>query len=398
MKKFIALGLSVLLITSMSVSGFAATTWTPAGTPIEGESTVKNPVIEYIVPTDVNFSIDPFMVMPNAKKSQIYSQEYTVDNLGNSAIKVELDAKVTTGDTYIKSKEAINEDDPDNTDKEAYIELVPSPEVNVKDQVKSANLTTPGSYVLVDSAFEDFNDNAFVAPLKGTSNTIIFGLGASSVKEYDDSGTPKFQFDYLGNTTGVTATEKTTSIASFRLMGKVNPNANWVANDIKVTVTFKVTGLTTVMLDGLRDSNNAIKAASNPGGLCSISDMSTPAPANVPASVASVNAGGASQTHTSVGGVEVYTITGTATGNFVINFNYGSGTGEANGISSILYGTSSTTCTTALGATMYNSLARTFTLPATAINGLTTSGNFYKVNFAGKNGNPNTSIIIQLKK
>lgn len=225
------------------------------GSEITGDSGVENPTYKIVVPTQLDFAVDPFQ---QKGQSQIYSKDFYMVNKSN--VPVQLDCAVTlTAGTGVVLKNTAAEVTENNSDKLIYMEAeIPGA---VTESTGSAGaFTTP---LVTDGT--DYWDAAN-APSSGTNaanemvdttdaagtyttskkiglgtaeKTLSFALKEADYQEYftaENKSTSAKQFKQVAaSQAGSTA---------FRFSGKVNTKATWAASAVTAKVKYTFNGLT----------------------------------------------------------------------------------------------------------------------------------------------------------
>lgn len=225
------------------------------GVTVEGDSGVENPTYKIVVPTTLNFAVDPF---EQKGQSQIYSKDFYMVNKSN--VPVQLDCAVTleaaTGVTIKDKAEDVTET---NNDKLLYMEAeIPSDvtETNADPAAYNPALVTDGTDAYetgkapasATTAVEDMVDTTDAKGtyssskkigLGTTEKKLSFALEKATYKDYftaDDKSTTAKQYQ------AVAASEA--GSAAFRFSGKVNTKATWSASAVTAKVKYTFNGLT----------------------------------------------------------------------------------------------------------------------------------------------------------
>lgn len=283
---------SMMTISMLGTQVFAAggELTDPDGTTgtIEGESGLKEPIYNVVVPTDLVFSVDAF---EQGERSQIYSVDFPIVNRSNLNVKVSVSLKVvdntTAQDITFLADPADVTKDGTNKDKEVYIAAaVPATvtstlgtDVNqmvgtdtlykvTSDQdatgiiikaagdaaaitlaqtinatmyaagenpVATAVLTKP---VMAEGTFAYTGTKNFVeVPLSDENTTIYFALAkaAYGTEYYSDADTKAKAYSAMA------ASDE--GVTSYRFYGIVNDSAKWAEKDLKATAKYDFIGL-----------------------------------------------------------------------------------------------------------------------------------------------------------
>lgn len=230
------------------------------GVEVEGDSTVENPAYKIVVPTQLDFAVDPF---EQRGQSQIYSKDFYMVNKSN--VPVQLDCTVTLeAATGVTIKD--NADDVKETDdsKLIYMEAEIPGAVDGTDATAAAAYETPivkssttGKYYTSAAVPDDVSDAAAATEMidttdaKGTYTTnkkIALGTTAKSLSfalekaEYVEYYTAKDLSTTAKQFKAVAANNA--GNAAFRFSGKVNTKATWADAAIKAKVKYTFNGLT----------------------------------------------------------------------------------------------------------------------------------------------------------
>lgn len=244
--------------TALAANGELGETELTTGSTITGDSGVENPTYKIVVPTQLDFAVDPF---EQKGQSQIYSKDFYMVNKSN--VPVQLDCAVTlTAGTDVTIKDNADDVTETNNDKLIYMEAEIPGAVTGTDAEDAAAyevaLKKSGTtYYKSDMVPDDVTDAADAEEMidttdaKGTytnnkkvalgtaEKTLSFALEKADYVEYytakDLSSTAK-QFKQ------VAASDK--GNAAFRFSGKVNTKATWAESAVTATVKYTFNGLT----------------------------------------------------------------------------------------------------------------------------------------------------------
>lgn len=225
------------------------------GSTITGDSGVENPTYKIVVPTSLDFAVDPFQ---QKGQSQIYSKDFYMVNKSN--VPVQLDCGVTlTAGTGVILKNSAEEVTETNSDKLIYMEAE-IPGAVTESTGSAAAFTTPlktdgtkfwEASVAPTTASADADNMVDTTDAIGTyttskkiglgaaEKTLSFALKEADYQEYytaEDMSTSAKQFKQVAaSQAGSTA---------FRFSGKVNTKATWAASAVTATVKYTFNGLT----------------------------------------------------------------------------------------------------------------------------------------------------------
>lgn len=239
------------------------------GTTVEGESTVKNPTYKIVIPTSLDFALDPFK---QGGQSQIYSDDFYMINKSNVAVRLDMSMEViaATGVTMKADETDVTET---NTDKLIYM-AVQVPAAVTETAAAAADFTTITSKY--DGVYYSLSAGTSVTgPVAGTTGAleeadkIVIDTTKAAGSSYADNSSVKVALDataatactfalqeadyqeYYTDAAGTTKAEEFKNVAAttdgstaFRFYGKLNSKAAWAANDVKVTATYTFIGLT----------------------------------------------------------------------------------------------------------------------------------------------------------
>ena len=225
------------------------------GSTITGDSGVENPTYKIVVPTTLDFAVDPF---EQKGQSQIYSKDFYMVNKSN--VPVQLDCAVTLeADTGVEIKDTEADVTETNTDKLIYMEAeIPGAvtETNADPAAYTPALVTDGTDVYEtgkapSTATTDVEDMVDTTDAKGTYSSskkiglgttekkLSFALEKATYKDYytadDKSSSAKLYQEVAGSQAGS---------AAFRFSGKVNTKATWSQSAVTATVKYTFNGLT----------------------------------------------------------------------------------------------------------------------------------------------------------
>lgn len=198
---------------------------------ISGESTVDNVVLNVILPTNLNFALDPLELGKNTKGSQIKAADYVVVNKTGAPVNVafSLTATPKSGVTLVDDASTLEKDDTSVVDKNIYFAALGANDVTAGTLDFS---TIPGTAKFDYDAETDTLVGLKVINEEGTDKgkakgSITFALGAATASADD--------LDTLA--------EQDKGIASFQFYGEMNPYAKWEAGDVTVSGAYTLIAL-----------------------------------------------------------------------------------------------------------------------------------------------------------
>ncbi|MCL2035489.1 MAG: hypothetical protein FWG94_12300 [Oscillospiraceae bacterium] len=209
---------------------YAAATTGNTGT-IEGDSTVDSPTLNMVLPTSLNFELNPLELgSGNAPGNQIKTTSYVIANKTLAPVLVSFDIKATgkSDVTFLSSPSTLKQSDTTARDKHIFFGAL-----GAKDVTSSPNFdgsaASPGfTYATEDPApmaadvfvpfAPDENDD------KVAEGSITFALGAATESAFaaDDKG-----------------------VAAFQFYAQLNTYAEWAASDVTVVGAWSLTALRT---------------------------------------------------------------------------------------------------------------------------------------------------------
>lgn len=241
-----------------STTSFDGNLTAVGGTEITGDSKLENPVYKIVVPTTLDFAVDPF---EQKGQSQVYSKDFYMVNKSN--VPVQLDCAVTlTAGTDVTIKDKAEDVKETNNDKLIYMEAEIPGAVTGTDAEDAAAYATPlkksgTTYYDATKVPSSVTDAADAEEMidttdaKGTydtnkkvglgtaEKTLSFALDKAEYVEYyteaDLSATAKQFKQVAANNKGN---------AAFRFSGKVNTKATWATNAVTAKVKYTFNGLT----------------------------------------------------------------------------------------------------------------------------------------------------------
>lgn len=244
-------------------------------TDISGENTVQPTIFKLTVPTDLAFAVDAF---EQEGKSQIASADFTVTNMSNIPVVVDVTFKAEKGTgtntpVFVADPDKVTADSAFTVYMEASVAKTAVESKGAKKAftpaIKKATLNTETIYHLGSltvnaatgsAAFDELEELESIAvtypdttanpaekevlyPISGVDGSkITFALDKAEYIHYisavDSSNDPTTYSDIFKTTAASDA-----GTAAYKIQGKVNPNVIWAAKDIKVTATYNFNGL-----------------------------------------------------------------------------------------------------------------------------------------------------------
>ena len=250
----VAFVLTLLLTAAFPAAAFAETTGT-----ISGDSTVDNVVMNVILPTNLNFALDPLGLDTTGDDNQIATQDFFFVNqtLAPVKISVEIAAETSGGAVLVSDPSTLSKDDTSVTDKELFFGALGA------SGVTGTAITATGAALVTEEAITTYSD---IADIYGSSNPPQAEYTtASAVADTLVSFTPG-----TGGATGSAviafalnkAVESETTpgavdslatdnkgVAAFQFYSELNTYADWKANDITVSGAYTLTPLRTTTYD-----------------------------------------------------------------------------------------------------------------------------------------------------
>lgn len=242
--KAIAFLLVLMLIAAFPAAAFAAT---ETGD-ISGGSTVENVLIRVVVPTNLNFALDPLGLNVTGN-SQVVTADYFFVNQTFAPVKVKLDltATLTNDAELVATTSAITGLDDDSvTDKLIYFGAL-----GAEDLTGSAIVATPAGVEAItgSAAYTNYfggddppaglyptnvSDTLvpFVPSADNTTGSAVIGFALGAAKE---SSTTSGALDALA--------DDDAGVAAFQFYAQLNTYAEWEAGDIAVSGSYTLVPL-----------------------------------------------------------------------------------------------------------------------------------------------------------
>lgn len=239
--------ISVLMVSLLLLASFPAAVF--AGNTIDGESTVDMPAINVLVPTNLDFALDPLSLDTTAE-SQISDINYYFVNFTLAPVKVELDLTATSTNNA-KLKASVSDikgvNDPAVTDKFLYFGALGATSLDkdvaiVEDAMgvteeaiygdlfgeedsPVAEYATTGGAIITDTLVP------FAPSAEGTTGSAIIGFALGAAVESAEGGK-----------INKVADEKS-GVGAFQFYAQLNTYADWKDKDIAVAGTYTLTPL-----------------------------------------------------------------------------------------------------------------------------------------------------------
>jgi hypothetical protein len=264
MKKHISAILAAALILSAPLAAFADDpSGASTGGNIPGDSTVDTVTLNVVLPTSLNFALDPLELSKTAG-GQVKTSNYIIVNKTFAPVKVSFEVTVTPKNdtiTLVDDPGTLNKDDINETAKKIYFFL------------NGANTITSSQHYnnVVENTIPIFvTKKDTVVPVNAGSQkaSIAFALAAAVDKDATSpGGAPP---DGVWGTNDTVSVENakpsgtnanTAGLAAFSFGGELNTYAGWEASDVAVTGAYTLVGLRTSTYDGLTAADFAADGA-----------------------------------------------------------------------------------------------------------------------------------------
>jgi len=214
-------------------------TGTPGSGTIGGSNTVDDVVLNVVLPTSLNFALNPLELGTNTAGSQVTTTNYIIVNKTGAPVDVSfaIEAVGKTGVVFAADTSNLAKDDTAVTDKEIYFAAL------------SAATVTPGTLdfaTAVDYPAVAASNAAFTynfTPAAGADRLAL--LVPDLTDDFKAAGGIKFA---LGAATGDpldTLAASNAGVASFQFYGELNTYADWEADDIAITGRYTLTATRT---------------------------------------------------------------------------------------------------------------------------------------------------------
>jgi len=233
-KTVMAFVLTLLLIATFPVAVFADT---PTSGTISGSSTVDTVVVNVILPTSLNFALDP-LGLDTTGDNQIATQDFFFVNQTFAPVKIsiDIDAETSGGAVLVSTTGGLSLDDTSVTDKDLYFGAlgatgltgasITATTVGVSYSAIFGSPTGPAaSYSTVSAVAETLTT---IDPSNdGTTGSAVISFALD--KAVESSTTP-------GSIDSLAASDK--GVAAFQFYSQLNTYAEWEADDITVTGSY----------------------------------------------------------------------------------------------------------------------------------------------------------------
>lgn len=199
-----------------------------AGGTIPGESVVKNAIINVVLPTNIDFAVNPLQLGTVTGDSQVTSTDYRVTNKSDAPVRVSFDITATLGSgvTLVSSKSELTPDQLTGADKDVYFAALGA------------------------KSFKDTTVPTWADPTLGT---YVYDSAEAGTLSVFDPDTSKAEISFLlGAATGTpldALAADEAGVASFQFYAELNTYAGWLANDISVSGAYTLTGIKTTDYD-----------------------------------------------------------------------------------------------------------------------------------------------------
>lgn len=260
--------LSMLLVAAMCTSMMGTVCFAAGGeldgddmtgATITGDATVENPVYKVVVPTDLTFAIDPFE--QKGSGSQIFSEDFSMINKSNVAVRVNAAVTVAGKDSTVTLKTTEADVKEDDSSKQVYIAVqVPSAVAGTAAAAAkyptSLGTDSNGDYYDNSLADTDLTLTEVTEVVDVTGVTGTYTTSAKVALDAEGKANCLFALDKAVYTEYYSAKDKSTTakqfktcaaseagVATFRFTGKVNSKAAWAAGDVTASVTYTFIGL-----------------------------------------------------------------------------------------------------------------------------------------------------------
>lgn len=192
---------------------------------IDGESTVKNAIINVVLPLDIDFAINPLQIGDVTTGSQVTTVDYRIVNKSNAPVLVNFDLEATlgTGVNFVDNKSSLTPDLLVGATKDAYFAVLGASAVAVAE-----------------------NDGLTFADPSGGATFSYDPTLAGTLVPFDATDAEANLKILLGAATGEpvdTLATANAGVSSFQFYAELNTYAGWVANDIKIEGSYNLQGI-----------------------------------------------------------------------------------------------------------------------------------------------------------
>ena len=290
-KRIVCAMLAAMMTLSTGTAALAAENEVtdPAGGSIDVSTAVETPIYKVVVPTSMEFVIDPYELMGNG--SSITSDDIQIINRSNVNVKVDMELTATAAEGVTLKDTAVGVTETDNSKLAYVVAQIPSAvtetEVSGKldynsgtysigndgdkyeglifnDKVPGDKVTAAGETDLkkVTAVAGDYQTKAEVEFGSTAGKVLSFVLKKAkylTTAEYENSVLTKGeeQVYYQAGAKGATA---------FRFSGKVNSQATWAETDLSASAVYSFIGMTDALytseVGDLESSTHALASTS----------------------------------------------------------------------------------------------------------------------------------------
>ena len=245
-RRSLAFLLTLALILTFPAFAFAA--------PITGDSTVIDVPVNVVLPTNLDFALDPLGI--DSADNQISSPDFIMANQTLAPVKVEIEitANVVGETTLVDDPSVLARDDDEVTAKNIFFAAMGATDVSAgsiytiaEDVVApTAIATAPGIYDYSETATRAVFDP--VGDGKTSGSAVIGFVLDRAVASATEGAIQSMAADDKG-------------VAMFRFYGELNTYADWQDGDIDVEATINLTPLRTSTYGNLTDAVDGVLIA-----------------------------------------------------------------------------------------------------------------------------------------
>jgi len=195
-----------------------------------GENNVADMIISVIVPTNLNFTLDPFEIEAEGG-NQIVHADYFFINQTNAPVRVSLDITVGLGEgvNLVSDPSWLDRDELLSTDKYIFFAILGADELLPGE----TDPEDPYADGLPRGVYDAGKDTLIPFDVEGKDASVVFVLGAGSEGLDEDEN------------------EDDKTIGAFQFYAELNTYANWAAGDVSVSGTYTIAPLRRSTYDGL---------------------------------------------------------------------------------------------------------------------------------------------------
>lgn len=248
-KNVTAFILTLVLLASCPIAVYAGTA--SSGT-ISGDSTVDNVVLNVLLPTSLDFALDP-LGLDTAGDNQIATQDFFFVNQSFAPVKVavKISAETSGGAVIVATTAGLKKDDTGTTTKQLYFGMLGAKSVTGTAITAAALTATDDAITSSSIAYSD--TQAEYTTVAATANTLVAltpnsngSTGAAVIsfaldKAVESTTTP-------GDITALA--DDDAGVAAFQFYSELNTYADWKDNDIKVSGSYTLTPLRAATYSG----------------------------------------------------------------------------------------------------------------------------------------------------